>query len=244
MNIKSELRAHSPAILLGAGIVGFVTAVVMSARATPKAMDTLIAIRDDEMNGYPPASRLEKARAVVPYYLPTAGMILLSTGLILSSDRIIRKRYTSLLGLYAITSRALEEWEAATREAVSGRKADEISSHVLAPTTDPPTTGDVEDLLDGRSAFFDRFSGRYFTAPSVDTVERVISDINLRLVKEDFVPLNDFYFELGMDPIQIGDDIGWCGCIFCCFQDPESAARLVRRRSLKRRLCNGFFRLR
>lgn len=209
MDIKNKLTAHSPAILLGAGILGFITAAFMSARATPKAMETLQYIKEDEMNGYPPATKFEKAKALAPIYLPTIGMMLLSSGLILSSDRIIRKRYTSLFALYAITNRALEEWEAATREAVSGRKADEISSRVLAPTSDPPTTGDVDDLLSGRSAFYDRFSGRYFIADSVDTVKRVIADINLRLVKEDFVPLNDFYYDLGMDPIEIGGDIGW-----------------------------------
>lgn len=210
MNIRNELIKRSPTLLLGAGILGFVTATVMAARAAPKANRALDQQEDEYFDLYFPENEvplIEKVKVAAPHYLPTVGLMLVSTGLLLSSNRIVRKRYTSLLALYTITERALSEWEASTAENVTPKKLDKIRERVLAPTADPPEGED--EFVDGRSVYYDQWSGRYFWAPSVDTIRRAIAEINLRLVKEDFVPLNDFYYALGMDPVEMGDDIGW-----------------------------------
>jgi uncharacterized protein with NRDE domain len=185
--------------------LGFVAAVVMSAKATPKAMELLESIETDELNGYE-YTRLERARLFAPVYIPTAGMVLLSTGMLMASDRIIRNRYASLLAIYSITERAMREWQSATTENVTKKKLQTIKEQVLSPDIEIPAE---EDFVDGNRLFWDAFSGRFFYAQSVDTVRRVFSDINLSLVHDNFVPLNSFYEDLGMDPVGYGYDSGW-----------------------------------
>jgi len=213
MNWKNELIKRSPSILFGSGILGFVAAVVMSAKATPKAMRILEKMpRCVEMNSKSEdylkssPSELDKIRAIAPTYLPTAGMVLLSTGMLMASDRIVRNRYASLLTLYSITERAMREWESATTDNVTKKKLQTIKEQAMAPDVEIPSE---EDFVDGNRLFWDTYSGRFFYAQSVDTVRRIFSDINLRVVKEDYVPLNDFYYVLGLDPVGYGGDNGW-----------------------------------
>lgn len=202
MNWKNELVKRSPGLLFGTGILGFIAAVVMSAKVTPKAMRIL----DGRPEGFEP-TLVDKIKTVAPVYIPTAGMVLLSTGMLLASDRIIRNRYASLLAIYSITERAISEWQSATTDNVTKKKLQTIKGEVLAPTeNDIPLE---EEFVDGNRLFWDPWSGRPFYAQSVDTVRRIFSDINLRVVKEDFVPLNDFYYALNLDPVGHGSDSGW-----------------------------------
>jgi hypothetical protein len=193
-------------LLFGTGILGFVAAVVMSAKATPRAMKKLEYLNWTEKAPIKPHTKIEKARAIAPIYVPTAGMVLLSTGMLLASDRIIRNRYASLLALYSIMERTAREWESATTENVTKKKLQTIKEQVMAPQGEVPAE---EDFVDGNRLFWDPYSGRFFYAPSVDTVRKIFGDINLRMVHEHFVPLNDFYEALGMDLVGYGNDNGW-----------------------------------
>jgi len=217
MNWKNELVKRSPSILFGSGIFGFVAAVVMSAKATPKAMRILDeqshgvemnSRHEDYLKPYP--SKLDKIRAIAPVYIPTAGVVLLSTGMLLASDRMIRNRYASLLAIYSITERAMREWESATTDNVTKKKLQTIKSEVMAPDSEIPLE---EDFVDGNRLFWDAFSGRFFYAQSVDTVRRIFSDINLEMVHANFVPLNSFYEDLNLDPVGFGYDNGWVGML-------------------------------
>jgi len=211
MNWKNELVKRSPGLLFGTGILGFIASVVMSAKATPEAVRRLDHLRYNDLkfkeSATDPYSKLDKIRTIAPVYIPTAGMVLLSTGMMLASDRIIRNRYASLLAIYSIMERGMREWESATADNVTPKKLQTIKGEVLAPTeNDIPLE---EEFVDGNRLFWDPWSGRPFYAQSVDTVRRIFSDINLRIVKEDFVPLNDFYYALNLDPVGYGGDNGW-----------------------------------
>lgn len=213
MNLKNELINRAPTLLFSAGVAGFITAVVMSARATPKAMARLNELEHlAEEHGpryvrFNNPKRVDKIKAVIPVYVPTAGMVLLSTGLLMASDRIVRNRYASLLTLYSVTERTLSSWKTATEESVTNKKFHEIKERVITPTEDPQYDERAE--AEGMHRFWDLYSKRYFYAPSVDTVRRIFKDINLKLVTEDFIPLNDFYYLVGLDPVGYGNDVGW-----------------------------------
>lgn len=211
MSLKSELIKHSPRLLFGGGILGLITAVVMSAKATPKAME--IIERRRQSGWYEEYDRLTVPKIplkvmikdIAPVYLPTAGLVLLSTGMLLASDHIVRNRYSSLLALYGITQRALRDWDSSTAENVTQKKYHKIKEQVLAPQRPP----EEADMIEGHRLFWDPISGRYFYARSVDTVRSIFKDINLMLVTEGFVPLSELYYQLNMAPAKFADDIGF-----------------------------------
>ena len=55
---------------------------------------------------------------------------------------------------------------------------------------------------------FDVLSGRYFKS-DIDLIKRVENNINKRMFNDMYISLNEFYIELGLEPIGIGDDLGW-----------------------------------
>lgn len=205
MNFKNELIRRSPSLLLGGGIAGFIGAVIMSAKATPAAHEESLNIDYEENYLHIPVSRKEKIRRILPYYIPTIGMVMLSTGMVLSSNRIMRNRYTSLLALYTLTNKALGEWENATASSVTKKKLEQIRDKVFEPDALPEWNEKNADT----TAFWDPYGGRYIYAKSPEHVRRVIAELNAQLLRDDFVPLNDFYYSLGAPPLQFGGDIGW-----------------------------------
>jgi hypothetical protein len=203
MNLKNEIIKRSPELLLGGGILGFVSAVIMSARATPKAMQILEEGRYKRR--YEEYTTVSKVKDVAPAYIPTAAMVLLSTGMLLASDHITRNRYASLLALYSIAGRALSDWDSSTADNVSKKKYHQIKERVLAPQHPPEEV----DIVEGHLLFWDPISGRYFHARSVDTVRKIFKDVNLMLVTDEFVPLSELYYQLDMPVAKFADWVGF-----------------------------------
>lgn len=199
MNISSMLEKNSPLILAGLGVLGFVSATIMSAKATPAATQTLDDLGEE-------ATQLEKVRAVAHIYAPTVGMLLLSTGCIVASNRIYKQRYVTLLALYSIGEKTLHRWQNAVVEEVGAKRAEKVREHYVAPTGTVPSN---LILNENQVLFFDVYTGRYFKMDSVETVRRVINDLNEQLMADDFVAVNDLYFMLNLPPTQIGDNMGW-----------------------------------
>lgn len=61
---------------------------------------------------------------------------------------------------------------------------------------------------DGETLCYDAVSGRYFKS-KIDRIKRAENEINRRMRDEMYISLNEFYYEIGLPPIKLGDDIGW-----------------------------------
>ena len=199
MKLKNTLTKQSPAILAALGCVGFITSVIMSAKATPKAMRVLEVVPED-------SPIMDKVKAIGPIYAPTIGMILLSTACVVGSNRISRYRYASLLALYSIGEKSLQRWQGAVLNEVGQKKYENVRERVVSPEDPVPT---VIMMDEDRVLFFDSYSGRYFRTDSVETVRKIVNDLNDLLFQEDFVSLNEFYFEIGLPRVEFGDEAGW-----------------------------------
>jgi hypothetical protein len=208
MKLKTRVENQSPTILAILGCLGFISATIMTAKAAPKAKE-ILENQDLKLKRWPEprdATLLEKIRVVTPIYAPTVGMILLSTGCIVASNRVHRYRYASLLALYSIGEKSLQRWQSAIIDEVGPKKYENVKERVLKPDKPVP-----EPVYVGKDKvlFFDNFTGRYFTASSVETVRKIVNDMNDQLFADDFISINEFYFELGLPPTEFGDSIGW-----------------------------------
>jgi hypothetical protein len=117
-----------------------------------------------------------------------------------------RYRYASLLALYSIGQQTLDNWQGAVLGEVGKKKYEKIRERVVEPEGAPPISMIVDDE---RTLFYDKFTGRYFRSDSIETVRKVFNDLNDTMFNEDFAPLNDFYWGVGLDPVQFGNDWGW-----------------------------------
>lgn len=203
MNINNIIKDQYPNLLAATGVAGFITAVVMAAKAAPKAEYELDLLEEKQAEW----SVLDKARAVAPIYAPAAGMILISTACIVASNRAHRHRYASLLAIYSIGEKTLQRWQASVLEEVGEKKFEKVRERVVSPDDNPVPTAILLD--EDRVVFFDVFSGRYFRMNSVESVRRIINDMNDQLLAGDWISLNDLYFELGLERTEYGDELGW-----------------------------------
>lgn len=204
MKVKQTLTNNSPTILAGLGIVGFITSVVMSAKAAPKAAEALRTRYYEKPNEI--ISLKDKIKITAPIYAPTAGMVLISTACVVGSNSIHRYRYASLLALYSIGQQAMDRWQDAVLGEVGKKKYEKVRERVAEPEGEPPVSLVVDDE---RTLFYDKFTGRFFRASSIEIVRKAINDLNDRMFREDFVSLNEFYFEIGLPQVEFGDEAGW-----------------------------------
>ncbi|NIQ05591.1 MAG: hypothetical protein GWO20_07655 [Candidatus Korarchaeota archaeon] len=131
--------------------------------------------------------------------------MMVSTACILGANRIHRYRYASLLALYSVSEKTLQRWQDSVSEEVTKKKLGQIKERVLKPEEDLPEI----NIEDERTLFFDRYSGRYFRSSSIETVRKIVNDMNDRMYAEDYVSINDFYWGVGLPNVEFGGEIGW-----------------------------------
>jgi hypothetical protein len=171
----------------------------MAAKATPKAVDALKDIPSD-------STTMEKAKVLAPIYSPAAGMICLSTACIVGSNHVHKYRYAAVLALYSVGERTLQRWQESVLEEVGPKKYEKVRERSVTPDKPVP---DSIILGEDSVLFYDVYSGRYFKESSVEMVRRYINDMNERMYTEDFVPINDFYYSVGLPGMQYGNEVGW-----------------------------------
>ena len=199
MKLKQALHNNSPTILAGLGVAGFITAIVMTAKAAPEAKARLDHAPSD-------VTLKERLMLVAPVYAPVAGMAMMSTALIIWSNRIHNYRYASVLALYSIGQRSLQRWQDAIVDEVGEKKFSKVRERVAEPRGEPPVSILPDDE---RTLFFDVFTGRYFRADSVETVRAVLNNLNETMFQDDFVSLNEFYYSVGLEDTEFGNEFGW-----------------------------------
>ena len=65
-------------------------------------------------------------------------------------------------------------------------------------------------IMDGKgdTNCYDVISGRYFRSDK-ETIRKIVNDLNSRMLKDGYISLNEFYYELGLPENAVGDLLGW-----------------------------------
>ena len=72
----------------------------------------------------------------------------------------------------------------------------------------PAKESEIIFVGDGETLCYDVLSGRYFKS-KIDKIKKAENDLNRRMRDEMYISLNEFYYEIGLPSIKIGEDIGW-----------------------------------
>lgn len=206
--VGAGIVKHSPKILTGCAVGGVVTTVVFAVRATPRAMEVM----DDLECEHPgrPIPKVEILKHVGPVYLPTLGMGTATVACIIGATAIQSRRNAVLAGLYSASELALKEYQNKVVEMIGEAKEAEVHDEINRDRLklNPVTESNVVATGNGLSLCFDTLSGRYFLS-DIELVRRAQNDINHMILNEMWVSLNDLYEALGLDPIGLGNTIGW-----------------------------------
>lgn len=204
---------HSPEILTGIGIAGMITSTVLAVKATPKALE-LIGDKKEEL-GYPRDCEehltvVDTVKAAWTPYIPAALMSLASASCIIGASAVSAKRNAALATAYAISERTLVRYRDKVVETLGDKKEKEIRDKVAQDEVSKKNISNSQVIVtsNGNTLFMDGVSGRTFRS-SMDRVNKVVNELNRRMNYENYISLDDFYSELGLESTDISSQIGW-----------------------------------
>ena len=205
---------HSPEILLGLGIAGMVTTTVLSVRATPKAMAL---IEEEKLRRYhkfddDTLTKLDVVKVAWKPYIPAAITGVASISCLIGSSSVNARRMTALTAAYQLSETALSEYREKIVETIGEKKEKAVRDKVNKDKVDKNPTSKSEVIITskGSTLCFDPISGRYFKS-DIDAIKRAENTLNKRMLHDigGYISLNEFYDEIGLDHIDIGNDLGW-----------------------------------
>lgn len=207
-NLQIAVKKHSPEILTGIGIAGMITTTVMAVRATPKAL-ILIDKKKDEV-GADELTTKEVIKTAWICYIPTAVTGTVSIFCLIGANSVNMRRRAALATAYTLSESALKEYQEKVVEAIGEKKELSIKDAVAKEKIEKNPVSNHEVIITekGNTLCYDAVSGRYFRS-DIDKLKKAENELNRRMRDEMYISLNEFYYEIGLTGISIGDEIGW-----------------------------------
>lgn len=209
-SIVLTTKKHSSEILIGIGIVGMCSSVVMAIKDTPKAL-RLIEEKEEELE-VDSLEPIDILKTVWKCYLPTAITFVCSSAVIISANVVQAKRHAAIAAAYELCEGAMREYKNKTIEVVGEKKEQAIMDAIAKDKVEEhPVPAEKREIIitgSGNTLCLDSISGRYFYS-DIERIRKIENFLNKRLLDDMYITLNEVYYELGLDEIKIGDALGW-----------------------------------
>lgn len=213
--IRVALTKRSPEILTGIGIAGMLTTTAMAVRATPKALQIYeeeVHRRNlDAVRGEPVIiKRTDVIKWTWKCYIPSCVVGGLSTVCLIGASSVNSKRNTVLATAYTLSESVLKDYQEKVIETIGEKKEQGIRDAIAKDRIDnnPVDNQTVIITNKGETLCYDMISGRYFKT-DIDRIKKAEIELSRIMLDNRYVALNDFYYEIGLAGIGIGDDLGW-----------------------------------
>ena len=213
-NSGKVLRQNGPDILMGFGISGMILMTVLAVRATPEALRRIEKKKQDEHHKKLTAK--QTVEAAWKCYIPATAIGLVSTACLIEASVLKNHRNAALATAYSLAETSLREYRNKVVETVGEKKEsaimDAIDRDRVAQNPPKPNT-DEAVVVEGdtkRTLCYDSLFGRYFYS-DIDTLKRAANKLNRQMttMAEPYISLNEFYMEIGIPTVDVGDELGW-----------------------------------
>lgn len=208
--VQQSLSKHSPEILVGLGITGMVTTVVLAVRATPKALENIEKKKKDEKKDKLTVG--ETVKATWKCYIPTAITGVTSAACVIGANSVNTRRNAALAAAYKLTETAFTEYREKVVETIGEKKEQVVHDKIAEDRVakNPVSSTDVIITEKGNTRFMDGISGRRFLS-DMDKIKRAVNEINYRITTDfcGYVTLTEFYDEIGLPGTDISDELVW-----------------------------------
>lgn len=208
LSLKTAIKKHSPEILTGIGIAGMITTTVMAVRATPKAL-ILIEERKEEI-GAEKLEAIDMVKTAWACYIPAAITGTLSVACLIGASSVNARRNAALATAYTLSESALKDYQGKVIEMFGEKKNEAVKDAVAKDKVEknPVVTREVIITEKGNTLCYDAISGRYFKS-DIEKIKKAECELNRQMLDDMYVSLNDFYYEIGLDSVKLGDELGW-----------------------------------
>ena len=211
-NLAKTVSNNSPGLLMLTGLIGMGAAMVMVAKAAPKAQQILDDLHETQSEDITqPQKTIEEVKAVAKIYAPAAGMALISAGCIVCSYKLSANRIATLATAYGIQSRKFKNYQKTVLEEVGEKKEKLIREKAIQKSVDEEKDVDDKRVINtgkGTTLCYEDWGGRYFWS-DIETIRAAVNILNRRLIDEMYISVNDLYDEIGLPPTRLGDQLGW-----------------------------------
>lgn len=206
-SMQTTMIKRSPEILTGIGIAGMVTTTVMAVKATPKAMKLL---EEEQQRHSEKLTKIETVKAAWKPYIPAAVTGTISVACLIGANSVNARRNAVLATAYNLSETALTEYKEKVVETVGEKKEKEIRDKVAREHVEKNPVSPKEVIITGKGNTLcrDAISGQYFES-DIEFIRKTVNELNRRLMSEMYIPLNDFYYDIGLERSIMGDDLGW-----------------------------------
>lgn len=206
-NAQFALTKHSPEILTGLGIAGMVTTTVLAVKATPKALRL---IEEEERERDARLTKVESIKTTWKCYIPAAITGTVSIACLIGASSVNVRRNTALATAYKLSETALNEYKDKVVETIGEKKERHIKDAIAKDSVEKNPVVQQNIIVTGKgdTLCYDKLFGRYFKS-DIDALKKIENELNRRMFSESYISLNEFYYEVGLDGVDAGEDLGW-----------------------------------
>lgn len=210
-DVQTVASKHSPEILTGIGIAGMITTTILAVKATPRALHLIENKKEElELDKGEKLTVSETVQATWKCYVPAAVTCVMSAACLIGANSVNSKRNAALATAYNLSTTALAEYKEKVVETLGEKKEKAVRDKVAEERLkkEPVKQSAIVVTGNGSTRCFDILTKRRFTS-DIEKLNRIVNELNRRMLRDDYVSLNDFYYELGLDGCEVGEDLGW-----------------------------------
>lgn len=213
-NILRTLKRKSPEILTGIGIGGMVSTTVLAVKATPEAMRRIEARKKSEH--HKKLTAIQTVQAAWKCYIPAGVTGTVSVACLIGASTLNGRRNAALATAASLAETSLREYRAKVVETLGEKKESAILDAIdrdRVESNPPPASTNELPVVEGpvgQTLCYDSMFGRYFYS-DVETLKRAENKLNRQMatMSEPYISLNEFYMEIGLPIVDIGECLGW-----------------------------------
>lgn len=206
--VARGVKSNAPKAMIGIGISGMFVAAITAVRDTPKATSLIENAKKEKGEEL---TKTEILKTTWKVYAPAVAISAISTGLIVAGTIRESRKHAALVAAYGILENTAREYHDKVVSVIGKEKDDEIHDEIAKEKVKriPCEEKRVFKTGNGEELVMDSFTGRYFTS-SIDSIKQAILDLNYAMLSENTVSLNEFYYDIGLDGVKLGDMLCWC----------------------------------
>ena len=198
-----------PGFIIGVGIGSMIMATLSGIRYAPEAREALEAKKDEL--GVDKLSAGDTIKTIGLYFVPSIIFTGLGVVCILKGNQMNLDRGAAALTAYALSESTLRDYREKTREIVGEKKEKDIREAVAKEIAErnQPKAGTIIVTGNGDCLCFDNVTNQYFKSSKVK-IESAINALNCDMLHgEDTITLNEYCLKLGLDEVELGQELGW-----------------------------------
>ncbi len=204
---KQTVQDNSPSILAALAVGGVVTTGLIAHSAGVqygRDLEYRVSVNDNHV----PLTGKEKFELYWKSHAPIFIIGATTITCIIAGTAINNRRNAALAGLVTLGEVTLREYKDKVAQVVTKQKAEQVDKELAQDKLDRADSSEIIYVGDGDILLFDTLTSRTFKSTRL-AVEKAEVEMGRKLLGEMYISQNEWYDEIGLDRIAMGDDVGW-----------------------------------